>query len=367
MLVGAWYYTSVLRQEALLVIHRPPRPDAEVIEVEGGAVLLRDLSGKPGGAWAQPGTWGLEWDGGYAQAGDILDLAPQKVLRELTLLTGAPAPGQHVRFDTFAYPHNPRDAHGIGYREVVFESEAGQFPAWLVDGDRDTWVIVVHGKGADLGEPMRILPTLHRHGSPVLVISYRNDRGGPIDPSGYFRYGVTEWRDLEGAVEFALGKGARCLVLYGYSMGGSIALNFMQRSAYADRVAGLILDSPLLDFGQTVEERAKEQHAPPGVVPLGKVIARWRFGVDWGALNYRRVAEKLDVPVLLFHGAEDRDIPPGPSDELAETRPDIVRYHRVEGAAHVCGWNVDPAGYEAAVAGFLNELDANCRAGEESR
>ena len=32
-----------------------------------------------------------------------------------------------------------------------------------------------------------------------MIISYRNDKGLPKDPSGIFQYGTTEWKDIDGA------------------------------------------------------------------------------------------------------------------------------------------------------------------------
>ena len=36
-----------------------------------------------------------------------------------------------------------------------------------------------------------------------MIISYRNDRGLPQDPSGIFQYGVSEWKDVDAAIDEA--------------------------------------------------------------------------------------------------------------------------------------------------------------------
>jgi uncharacterized protein len=52
------------------------------------------------------------------------------------------------------------------------------------------------------------------------------------------RYGLTEWRDLAAAAQYALARGARRLLLVGYSMGGAIVVSFLEHSPLAARVAG---------------------------------------------------------------------------------------------------------------------------------
>ena len=126
------------------------------------------------------------------------------------------------------------------------------FPAWLTPGETDTWVILVHGKGAERTECLRILPMFVERGHSTLPITYRNEEGAPASPSGQYQFGADEW--VEAAAEYALAAGASELILVGYSMGGAIALSFLYNSAVADRVKGVILDSPALDFDRSRSE-----------------------------------------------------------------------------------------------------------------
>jgi pimeloyl-ACP methyl ester carboxylesterase len=226
-----------------------------------------------------------------------------------------------------------------------------------VPGESTTWVVFVHGRNAPRREALRALATVHEAGLPGLVISYRNDPDAPPgDGDGHFRYGETEWRDLESGVAWALGNGARQVVLTGYSMGGAICLSFMRHSALAERVAGLILDAPMLSFEAAVDFEADERGIPGFLTSVAKRIADWRFGIPWDDLDYRDEARELTVPVLLFHGDEDGTTPIAESDALAAARPDIVTYLRVPGAGHVQAWNVDPAGYAQALQDFLTRV-----------
>ncbi|MCZ9337233.1 alpha/beta fold hydrolase, partial [Streptomyces sp. TRM76130] len=80
----------------------------------------------------------------------------------------------------------------------------------------------------------------------------RGDAGAPRPPGGLRRFGETEWRDLDAAVRYAVDHGARKVVLLGWSTGATMALHTATRSALRDRIAGLVLDSPVLDWRATV-------------------------------------------------------------------------------------------------------------------
>ncbi|HEX6031792.1 MAG TPA: prolyl oligopeptidase family serine peptidase, partial [Tepidiformaceae bacterium] len=178
----------------------------------------------------------------------------------------------------------------------------------------------------------------------------------PANPDGLRHYGATEWPEVEGAVQFALANGAKHIVLAGYSMGGSTIMAFMERSALAPAIGGLVLDAPVLDFGSTVDFQADQRHAPSVLTKVGKWIASWRFDVEWGNLDYLEHADDLKVPVLLFHGTDDDETPIAESEELAELRPDLVTFIPIAGAEHVRSWNADPAGYGFAVRSFFERL-----------
>jgi pimeloyl-ACP methyl ester carboxylesterase len=261
-----------------------------------------------------------------------------------------------VRLDKFAFPGDPMSAHGTAFDDVRFEAPLGGLAAWQVDGTSGTWAIFVHGKASDRGEALRMLPVVTRAGLPSLVITYRNDEGVAQDPSAYYQYGTTEWEDLDAAVRHALAQGAQGVVLIGYSMGGAIVVSFLLESPLADRVSGVILDAPMLDFGATIDLAAEDRGLPAFLTWIAKRVTSVRFGIDWGELDYLDEAGELSVPILLFHGDADETVPRSISETLAAERPDLVTYESFEDGPHVGAWNVDPKRYEAAVAEFLETV-----------
>ena len=352
-----WSISDELKKRALEPDVNPRQADLEVVDIQEGRVTLRlKPMARRDGHVERDGVWGMVWDGGYAQVGEIFGIGNQQVVREFHALTEHPSIGDMVRLEGSAYPGDPQKAFGLSFEEISFSSPLGDFVAWFVDGTSDTWAIVVHGRNASRREGLRVLPTLAELGLPSLVITYRNDPGVPANPDGFHRHGQTEWQDLEGAAVYAIEHGAKKLILVGYSMGGAIVVSFLYRSKLADKVTGTILESPMLDLNATVDLGGRSRWHVRLLLPIVKLIGGLRFGINWKELNYLTRAHQLTTPILLFHGDQDNAVPVETSDRLAKARPDIVEYRRVAGGTHAASWNIRPSAFEAAVRGFLEKL-----------
>ncbi len=253
LLGGGWYFSNLVRDTALQPKRVDLRPQLEVVALREDRITLGVTGELQNDDWRQDGIWGLRWDQGYAQVGEIVDINGQEVVREFVPLMGKLSIGDRVGRYIFAFPDDPEKAFGLPTRKLSYSSGLGQFPAWLIEGSSNTWLIVVHGKkDAPPREALRsypVLPTVAEFGIPALIISYRNDEGAPASPDGFHRYGQTEWQDLLGAVQYATEQGAERLILMGYSMGGAMILNFLYQSPLADKVVGIILDAPMLTLG----------------------------------------------------------------------------------------------------------------------
>lgn len=247
--------------------------------------------------------------------------------------------------------------------EVVYETPLGDMDAWHLPAQGTTWVIHIHGLNATPAEPEVLFQPLQDAGYPQLSITYRNDDGQPADPSGYFRYGASEWEDVSGAVEFARANGADEIVFAGYSTGAAHALSYVFRHNFDD-VAGVITDSANIDVGSTIDFRGSQENlpviglpVPPTMSWVAKFFTSLRIDVNWKSLDYIEKAERsLRVPVLAIHGTADDSIPVDQSIALAESQPDLVEVVQVEGAGHVESFIIDFDGYVSHVLAFLEEV-----------
>ncbi|MBW3620265.1 MAG: alpha/beta fold hydrolase [Actinobacteria bacterium] len=349
---ATWYYANRLTEPPALTWPPAPKADdrVEVVALRDGEVTLT------GRGAARPGVWGLVWVGGYGRVGEVSTSGEDGSVRPFALLAGEPPEvATSGTLDAYAYPADP-SVLGVPWEDVTFDSPVGACPAWWFPGERDTCVVLVHGRSARRHEAFRMLPTILAAGLPALVISYRNDPDAPRSDDGRSHLGATEWEDVEAAVRWALEHGASDVILVGFSMGGACVVNFAALSSLADRVRAMILEAPVLDWGPVIRAAAIDRGLPPQVLslllPATMRLASVRVGIDWAEMRHDPATFRH--PKLLIHGTADVTVPVELADAVAEARPDIVTYLRVEGAGHVRSWNADPDRYAATVADFLD-------------
>ncbi|WP_419993858.1 alpha/beta hydrolase [Streptomyces boninensis] len=275
---------------------------------------------------------------------------PLRIVRHLDEAGPGLRPGARLRLTPQLHTGTPA-ALGLTYSDVEIPSEAGTLPAWFVPATRTTWVIAAHGLGASREQVFNVLPALHRTGLPVLALGYRGDPGAP---DAVVRFGHDEWRDLDAAVRYALGQGARHVVLYGWSTGATMALFAAERSAVKEYVSGLVLDSPVLDWRAAVRALAAERGLPRALARLAELSAEARTGLDSYDEPVRPALPA--VPTLVIHGPGDTVADWAGSRALVAGSPDLATLHPVAGGRHAALWNVDPAAYEETLRRFLTPL-----------
>ncbi len=393
----SWHFASVV-----LVPDHSAWPDNVTVEALGpGRIVLAPSEGT-----RRPGVYGLDWQAGHAIVGEVLGSDAAGVTRRLCSESGYLPAGLKVALDPGVYTGNPGESLGLPYSNVLVPGELGPMPAWLIPGrtipgratpeqaipgratpeqaipgratpeqaipgratpgqtvpgrtapgPATTWAIVVHGINASPEDGLRLVPALHRMGLPSLLITYREDLGAPNSPDGLHHMGLTEWRDLQAAARYALAHGAKRLVLEGSSMGGAIVAQFMERSPLARRVAGLVLDAPALSWKAILSFNASEMGLPSFAARPVEWAIGARIDADWNSLDALKHPGDFHLPILLFHGTQDKTVPIATSDEFAKELPGWVTYYRVPKAGHVESWNVDPALYEQRLTTFLSRV-----------
>ena len=362
-IVAAWFYAKGLYREVLEVGPRLVEPGIWVRAVGRDRITLEAAG--PRQDIGHPGTLGLVWRAGRARVGDVVDADTGRIVRTYSPVAGPPPPVckgaladcEPVVLEGYVFV-DPAEV-GLEFSETIYQTPLGTQAAWLIPGhDQTRWAIHSHGWRAERREMVRLLRPFAADGRTSLVIDYRNDPGGPNDPSGRYRFGLSEWADLEAAVGHALDHGgAEDIVLTGCSTGAALVMRFLEESNLAGHVSGVVLDAPNIVLADTIRLGLTDTRGSRLIKETALVIADLRWGIDWDTTNYvGRARDILEVPTLVFHGTSDQTVPISGSRRLQAEVPELVELVETPAAGHVLSWNVDPERYEGYVARFLDHL-----------
>ncbi|PVE69718.1 alpha/beta hydrolase family protein [Microbacterium testaceum] len=333
-------------------------PDVRIVRVDAAAQTIT-LARTPD--TELPGRYGLFTVGSasYLRLGAVVAEDDATVTRKL--LTHVPTDGDLAAEAAFSgwYYDAPEQLH-LPFRDVDIDTGVGACPAWEfpASGDTDVWVVQVHGRGTTRAETLRAVPVFHALGISSLVVSYRNDGEAPRSPSGTYALGATEWRDLDAAIGYARRQGARRVIVMGWSMGGALALQAALESPHGDVIAGLVLESPVVDWRTVLSFQGRLMRLPAPVVALAQstMVSNWGAAVlgsgepiPLDRLDGVARAGELRHPILVLHSDDDGFVPADASHALVAARPDLVTMQTFSVARHTKLWNYDETRWSEAI------------------
>lgn len=336
--------------------------DVRILEVDSGAAEIVLEDSDEARMRGRYGFW-FDHDAGHARFGDVVSEDDGVVRRRIESVDfGRLDRAVRGRVDS-AFHLGPWELD-LRYEDVIVETSLGPAPAWFVPADDERrWVIQVHGRGGKRTEGLRAVSPAHEVGWNTLLVSYRNDGEAPESVDRKYGLGGTEWADVVDAVRFAEERGAREIVLMGWSMGGAIVLQAVLRSAEArERLVGVILDSPAIDWVDILRFQGSALGLPRAIGdsvsqllggPFSGGLAGVAAPISLEELDPVVRADEFDVPILLMHSVDDGFVPIDGSRRFAASRPDLIEFEVFEGARHTKLWNHDPARWTALIGGWL--------------
>lgn len=325
----------------------------------------------------RPGEYGLWHDGtGHTTVGPVLEVdeAAGTVRRAVVRTSGDVS--ARVRWSGHVHP-DPA-AMDVDWAELDLPTPVGPAPAWVIRPrgagtaevpgtapvDGTTWAVHVHGIRTTRVTALRTVPAALEAGWTSIVPSFRGDGEAPWQGRAS-HLGAREWPDVEAALDHAVANGAARLVVVGWSMGATITHELLARSAHHDRIAGLVLVSPALDWETTVRSQAGRAGLPGFVVgaalramalPLVCRVVGLRSPVDVRALSWLHAPRNLP-PTLLIHSSGDTTVPFAVSREFADAHPGTVTLAVSEPAEHAWERNVDAVWFDSTIRTWARSLD----------
>jgi len=177
---------------------------------------------------------------------------------------------------------------------------------WLASPGARYTIVFFHGARVNLSGSVYRLRSLRDAGYNVLAIDYRGfGRSSAALPSEQSVYedALAAWTWLDERVP-----DRRRRVLYGHSLGGAIAAEVAVRTGDA---AALVLESSFTSLGD---------------------LTGLPFGTQ--RLDVQAKLARIDVPVLVVHGADDMVVPAAMAERLYDAARGAKRLLVVEGEGH---------------------------------
>lgn len=255
------------------------------------------------------------------------------------------------------------------FEEVHIPTAYGAAPAWLFQGKKtDTWVIHIHGSWTDRSIMFRDVHAFSPLGFTSLVPSFRSDLEVSPPQAESSHLGQTEWRDVESAVAYAVAHGARQIILSGWSMGGTIALLTAERSAYRDRIAGVVLVGPVTSWRKTITAGAARAGVPAvgaGLVmsllqaPPFATMLGLEEPINFNALEWVDIPNRVEVPTLVLHSTGDQEVPWEISAAFQRANPHTVTLIPLPEAQHTQEWNASPCTFTNELTSWISKTILN--------
>lgn len=236
---------------------------------------------------------------------------------------------QLIYFPEQEFP-SPRAAGVPEMEAIQFQTDDRlSLSAWYAPPARPhlPTLLYLHGNAGHIGYRSTLIMAYLHQGYGVLLLTYRGFSGNPGSPSEEGLY-----KDARAAMQFLHAKGVsdRCIVLFGESLGGAVAI---QMATEYD-VGALILQAPFTSLGEI-----GQFHYP--FLPV-----KWLI---WDKFDSLAKVSRISAPVMIILGRNDNIIPPSFSQRLFEAIESPKMLHSVPHKGH------NDLDEPAAVIRFLHE------------
>lgn len=198
----------------------------------------------------------------------------------------------------------PKDL-GLTFENVTFTTQDHiSLRGWFIPREtaHGKTIVALHGYPADKGDILPVIAFLsQRYNLLLFDFRYLGESGG-----SYSTVGAEETQDLQAAVDFLKSRGISEIGVWGFSLGGAVALMtaphapeikaVVSESSYAqlDLMAPALYGIPLLKYP---------------LAWLTGVWARVFLGISLNDVSPKNSAKQIKIPVLIIHSKRDHVIP----------------------------------------------------------
>lgn len=146
------------------------------------------------------------------------------------------------------------------------------------------------------------------------------------------------------------------IILSGLSMGAATVL-MASNLNLPKNVVGIVADCPYSSPKEIIMKVCKDMHYPPKLMyPFIKLGAHLFGRFNLTECDALTCVKQAKVPILLFHGDDDRFVPCDMSRAIREANPEQITLEIVPNAGHGLCYLVGPKQYEAAMQEFFQKV-----------
>lgn len=236
---------------------------------------------------------------------------------------------------------------GLRPGDVVFQRPAPDAPQemvemwWLPHDDPDAPALLyLHGTFRHLTQNLPKIDALRDAGFSILAVDYRGWGGSaPIVPSEATIVADARlaWREMQ-----RLQPDPRRRVIYGHSLGGSVAVILASRLHFGHDYAALIVESTFTSLPDVA--------AAAGFWgSVGAALTTMQF-------DARSRIASVDAPILMLHGTLDHTVPIDLGRRLRDAAPPGVTWIEIEGGTHSRLHRQAPQTYRQAMRAVIDGL-----------
>ncbi|MEJ5260328.1 MAG: alpha/beta hydrolase [Anaerohalosphaeraceae bacterium] len=246
-----------------------------------------------------------------------------------------------VFYPTREHDWRPEEV-GLAYEPVRIHTEDGiELDAWFVPAPNASYTILFcHGNAGNISHRLDSLLLFRDLGLNCLIFDYRGygRSGGRPSEEGMYRDAAACWKWLTEMRRIP----PENIILFGRSLGGSVAANLAARLAEqtGPQPAGLVIESTF-----------------SSIVDIGRHYYPW-FPVRWFArfrFDTVQAVRKVHIPILVIHSPDDEIVPFELGQKIFENANPPKQFSKISGS-HNEGFLQDLQTYQTLWTEWLEQL-----------
>lgn len=230
--------------------------------------------------------------------------------------------------------------------------ETSKFPILTVI---ETHGGTVNSKEKTAAASSELIQYCQKNNINYLAIDLSNNGSQKDQPLDQLRFSH-RFKDLESAIDFVIKTYNSSIVLLGSSLGGFVTLN---NALYSPFIKGIILNCPAIKAHECVRDTMDKQEfdnwKDVGTTNVWGVPMTYDFYADLVANNAMKTIPEIKIPLLIFHGTEDKTVPIAQVREAKSINPSIELIE-VKGGGHRFGDKMKKEEWENIVENFIAKI-----------